>query len=393
MQQWVTYAESNCGPTVTKAVSDCHANGVTLCTAVQYLDANWIYAQGSVPGVQAASSENWWQHEPGQPATAANRIAISSYGGGNVLNQSNPAVDAWFDNYVHSNYNAYDALMMDDSSGSLSNELWGSGFSTSDELTSDTALQASHEQMAAAITHTNGTPFMQIDNALSANDNLSTPFAQLNNPSTVVGVVTEGAPMYDGTMTGYYPSELDEMAYLDHTSNDFDVLLSYDTSGSQQARLVQAATILLGYSQGHTVSWSDLNTNSDDLAIWPEEGIVPTQPIQTMSAPTGVDCLAGQGVTCSNGGHNDLQVATGVYRREFTQCYDHGTKFGDCAALVNTTSSPITIAPSWLTQSYGHLITLNGGDLQAGGTVNLQGATFTPGQTTIPANDAILLAQ
>ncbi|MGO9976980.1 MAG: hypothetical protein ACLP01_30105 [Solirubrobacteraceae bacterium] len=378
---------------MTKAVSDCHVNGVTLCTAVQYLDANWIYAQGSVPGVQAASSENWWQHDPGQPATAANRIAISSYGGGNLLNQSNPAVDAWFDNYVHSNYNAYDALMMDDSSGSLSNELWGSGFSTSDELTSDSALQASHEQMAASITHTNGTPFMQIDNALSANDNLSTPFAQLGNPSTVVGVITEGAPMYDGTMTGYYSSELDEMAYLDHTSNDFDVLLSYDTSGSQQARLVQAATILLGYSQGHTVSWSDLNTNSDDLAVWPEEGIVPTQPIQTMGAPTGVDCLAGQGITCSNGGHNDLQVATGVYRREFAQCYDQGTKFGDCAALVNTTSSPITVPSTWLTQSYGHLITLNGSDLQAGGTVNLQGATFTPGQTTIPANDAILLAQ
>jgi hypothetical protein len=35
---------------------------------------------------------------------------------------------------------------------------------------------------------------------------------------------------------------------------------------------------------------------------------------------------------------------------------------------------------------------MNGGDVQSGGTVDLTGASFTPGSTTVPADDAILLS-
>jgi hypothetical protein len=246
--------------------------------------------------------------------------------------------------------------------------------------------------MAAAMTHTNGTPFLQIDNTLDPNPYLAVPFSMLNNPSSVTGLVSEGAPMSDGTLTPYYPGLLDEMAYVDHTSNDFIALLSYDRSGSLRARLVQEATVLVGYSAGHTVDWSDLEQNSSDLSAWPEEGIVPTNPVQSMSAPGGADCLAGQGIVCSSGGHNTLQVAPGVYRREFADCYNHGVAFGQCATIINTTSSAVTVQGSWLTQSYGHQITMNGGDVQSGGTVNLAGATFTAGTTTVSADDAMLLS-
>lgn len=34
VRQWLTYAETNCGPGETKANSDCHANGVTYCTTL-----------------------------------------------------------------------------------------------------------------------------------------------------------------------------------------------------------------------------------------------------------------------------------------------------------------------------------------------------------------------
>jgi hypothetical protein len=390
VRQWVTFAESNCGTDGTKALSDCHSGGVTYCTAVQYVDANWIYQQGSLP-VAADAQENWWLHEPGY-TDSSHRISDSAYGGGNVLNQLNPAVDAWFHSYVQTNYNGYDALMMDDSSGSLSNLTWGSGSSTSQEIGSDSQLQAAHDQMAAAMTHTSGQPFLQIDNALSVNDNLSNPFPMLNNSTGVEGVVSEGAPMENGTMIGYYSTMLDEMAKINQTDNDFAVWLSYDNSGSLQARQVQAASLLLGYSPGHTVAWSDLETNSNDLAIWPEEGIVPTDPVQTMSAPGGTSCLAGKGVLCSSGGHNTLQVASGVYRREFAECYNQSVAFGPCAALVNSTGSPVTVQSSWLTQSYSHQITMDGGDVQSGGTVDLSGTSFTPGSTSIPADDAILLS-
>src|SRR5579875_3071511 len=33
VRAWLTYAESNCGPNATKALSDCHADGNTYCTA------------------------------------------------------------------------------------------------------------------------------------------------------------------------------------------------------------------------------------------------------------------------------------------------------------------------------------------------------------------------
>jgi hypothetical protein len=36
---------------------------------------------------------------------------------------------------------------------------------------------------------------------------------------------------------------------------------------------------------------------------------------------------------------------------------------------------------------------MNGGDVQSGGTINPTGQSFTPGSTTIPANDAILISQ
>jgi hypothetical protein len=390
VRQWLTYAESHCGPTATKAMSDCHSGATTYCSAIEYLDTNWIYGEGSAPGVSSVAQESWWLHQPGY-SDAANRVSVASYDGGNLLNQSNTSVQDWFKSYVDSNFNEYDGLMMDDTSGSLSGLTYGSGYSSTNEISSDAALQSSHEQMAAALTHTSGAPFLQIDNALNPNDNLSTPFSMLNSTTGVEGVVAEGAPMSNGTLTDYYPSLLDEMAYVDNTAQDFIVLLSYDSSADPQSRLVQAATALLGYSGNHVVSWSDLETVNDDLAVWPEEGIVPTSPVQTMSTPSGTNCLAGQGVTCSSGGHNSLQVAPGVYRREFGDCYNQGASVGACAAIVNTTGSAVTVQGSWLTQSYGHQLTLSGGDVQSGGTVDPTGATFTAGSTQIPADGAALL--
>ncbi len=392
VQKWVTYAESTCGPTDTKALNDCQVSGTTYCTAVAYLDANHIYSQGSVP-IEAAAAEDWWLHEPGY-SDSAHRITFPGvYGTGYLLNQSNPAVDSWIDNYVTSNFDSYGALMMDDSSGGLSNELYPSGYATSAELSTDAALQASHEQMASSIKHVNGTPFIQIDNGNGDNPNLTSALPLLNNPSNVVGVISEGAPWDGGVIpSSFYDYVLDNMAYIDHTTNDFQVLLSYDPSGSQQGRRVQEATLLLGFSPGHTVGWSDLDTNSNDLSVWPEEGIYSTNPIQSMGEPGGSNCFMANGLDCSTGGHNDVEVSPNVYVREFRNCYNQGAAFGNCAVIMNNTSSPVTVQSSWLHGSYAHQITFNGGDVQSNGSLNLTGAAFTPGSTTVPANDAMMLA-
>jgi hypothetical protein len=218
----------------------------------------------------------------------------------------------------------------------------------------------------------------------------------LNQATGVDGLIAEGEPEDDGTLDPYYSTLLDQIAYVSDETNGFVVPLSYASAGAsyqQQSRLVQEATMLLGYSPGRLVDWADLEQGSNDLAVWPEEGIYPTEPVQSMSAPSGSGCLAGTGVVCPTGGHNDLQVAPGVYRREFAACYDHSVAFGACAAVVNTTASPITVPSSWLTHTYAHQITLQGGDVQSGGQINLATTPFTPNTTTIPAHAATLLAR
>jgi hypothetical protein len=390
VRSWLSYAESNCGAGNARALSDCHQAGTTYCTAIQYLDANMIYSSESVP-VASDAQESWWVHQPGY-SDAAHRLTFdNSFGTADLLDQSNTSVQAWFQNYVHSNYNSFDGLMMDDTSASQSEQFYGSGSSSSEELTSDSAIVSEHEQMAAAMTHGDGSPFMQVDNGLSVNPWTTPAFSLLNNGG-VSGLIAEGDPIDNGTLTGYYSTLLDDMSYIDHTPSDFLVLLSYDPSGSLQARRIQAATVLLGYSPGHIVSWSDLEQDNHDLQVFPEEGIYPTNPVQTMAAPSGNGCLHGNGQLCTSGGHTDLQVAPGVYRREFHDCYDQGTSFGNCAVIVNDTGNPVTIQSSWLTLNYTHQITLNGGDVQTGGTINTNGNNYTPGNTTIPANDATLLS-
>jgi hypothetical protein len=393
----VTYAESNCGPGGdAKADSDCHSGATVFCNVIQYLDTNWIFPNGSPPwkSFSAAASASWFQHTPGSQATP---ITSNGYGGGFLINQSNPAVKSFFQSYVRSNYNSDDGLMMDDQSAGLSTQLYYSpcGCATSNEVGSNAALQAAHGAMSASMTHPSGQSFTQVDNTLPPNPYLPQGLNMLNQASSVDGLVAEGEPEYNGTLDPFYSTLLDQIAYVENNTKSFVVPLSYDQAGSstqQQSRRVQEATILLGNSPGHLVDWADLEQGSSDLAVWPEEGIDPTNPVQSMSTPGGNGCLAGTGTVCSTGGHNDLQVAPGVYRREFGACYNKGVRFGTCAAIVNTTSSPVTVKSAWLTHSYGHQIAFNGGDVQSGGTINPAGTSFTPGSTPVGAHDATLLA-
>jgi hypothetical protein len=397
VRSWVTYAEANCGPGGdSKALADCHAGGSVGCDVIQYLDTNWIYPNGSPTwgSFSAAAAQSWYQHTPG---SQTNKILSTGYGGGYLINQGSGAVQSFFQNYVRSNYGSEDGLMMDDQSPSLGAQLYYSscGCSTTDEVSSDAGLQAAHAAMAGAMTRANGQRYLQIDNSLPPNPYQPQGLGMLSQSTNVQGLIAEGEPEYNGTLDPYYSTLLDQIAYVAHQASGFVVPLSYGDAGAsyqQQSRRVQEATILLGYAPGRLVDWADLEQGSSDLAVWPEEGIYPTSPVQTMAAPGGSGCLAGTGVVCSSGGHNSLQVAPGVYRREFGACYDHGVSFGPCAAIVNTTGSPVKVSASWLTHSYSHEVGFSGGDVQSGGSINVAGAPFAANATTVAAKDAILLA-
>jgi hypothetical protein len=362
---------------------------------IQYLDTNWIYPNGSPTWTpfSSAASESWYQHTPG---SQSKRILSKGYGGGYLINQDSTPVRSFFRDYARGNYNDVNGLMMDDQSSNLSTQLYYSscGCSSSDEVNTTPQLRDAHTNMSAAMTHSDGQHFLQIDNTLPPNPYLPQGFDLLNRGDGVRGLISEGAPMSDGTLDPFYSTLLDQIAYVADRTNAFVVPLSYGDGGASyegRSRRIQEATILLGYSPGHLVDWADLEQNSNNLAVWPEEGIYPTRPLESMGAPGGSGCLAGNGQVCSTGGHNDVQVAPGVYRREFATCYDKGVAFGGCAAIVNTTGSPVTISGSWLRRSYGHVISFDGGDVQSGGTVDLTGGSFNAGTTTVGPHDATLL--
>lgn len=426
VQQWVTYAETNCGPN-TVALNNCHEGGVVYCQVIAYSETSFIYSNNPLRGACSDLScypEDFWLHEPGVTPSSSTRLSFtSSYDNPTIadyyLNKKSTDVDLWFQNYARTNYGNYDGFMIDDSGGSLSGLLANSTQSatSSYEITSDAELIASYDQLAGYLTKSNGTPYIKVDNGLDPWPVYDQDFTRLDNAKGVDGLLVEGSPIYNNNIgsdpEGYpeyahadrYATLLDDMAHVDNDTSSFIVLLSYDNSDSSpggsgnqlMSRRVQAATVLLGYSPGHVVSWSDLEQNNDNLAVWPEEGIYPMNPIQSMGSPSGSGCLSGNsgdngyGTICSSGGHNDIQVANGVYRREFKNCYNQGQAFGPCAVIVNDTPSPVAVQSSWLTQTYTHQITFAGGDVQSGGSIDLSGASFSPGTTTVAAYDAMLI--
>jgi hypothetical protein len=395
VRRWVTIAESDCGPQTTKARTDCHAGSTAYCQVLQYLDTDWNFGVEAVH-IGRASDPSWWMHQPAPHQQV--RLFSNSFGGGHLVNQNNPAVRHFFQTYARKHYNADEGLLLDWQSPSLAQELYYStcGCRATREIHSDKALRSAHQAMSAALTHKSGAPFIQVDNSLPPNPFLPQGFDMLNHSTGVVGWVVEGEPENYGTLDPYYSTLLDQIAYVATRTRGYVVPMSRAQAGAanqQQIRRVQEATMLLGYSPGHLVDWANLETGSANLAVWPEEGIYPTSPVQSMRAPRGRGCLAGTGNVCSRGGHVDIQVARGVYRREFAACYARQVRFGACAAIVNTTGRPVTVRSSWLRRSYGHQITFNGGDVQSGGTIGLAGARFVAGSTRVAPDDAILLAR
>lgn len=392
VRRWLSYAESNCGPNTTKALRDCHG-GTPACKVMQYVDAEWYFPSDGLKLARAVLGD-WWLHPPGGLAG----IFTDTEGGGYLLNQMNPDVRAAYQQYIRDNYDADDGLLMDWQSPSLSQELYYSNCAckTTREIGSDQQLQAAHTAMAAAMTHRDGRPFLQADNSLAANPYLPQGFNMINPAIGVGGWVAEGRPVDGGRIDSWYSTLLDQMAYIATRTSGYTVLFSRSPAGaSYQAlsRRVAEATVLLGYAPGRVVDWADLEEGNGQLAVWPEEGIYPTRGVQAVQPPGGPGCMAGQGGTCTSGGHNALQVAPGVYRRVFRACYNRRIAFGPCAAIVNTTGHSITVRRSWLRGArLRHQITFAGGDVQSGGRIDLRGGRFIAGSTAVPAGDAILLA-
>lgn len=193
-------------------------------------------------------------------------------------------------------------------------------------------------------------------------------------------------------------------------------------SGTQlQQRRYHLATIWAGYDQQRTVSWEAMNPRPTILNIYPEEQIVPANPVETMgdmtnSGTKGTGCDGNKIDNTMTGGVHDLVVFCkanlGVYVREFRNCYSWRVLVGRCAVVFNTTNTAVTISSSWafpsgaaaLTKNYGHSLEITGSDVVTDGCsdttgcatgsgtdLNFKGNPFVINSSEAPADDALFL--
>jgi len=139
-------------------------------------------------------------------------------------------------------------------------------------------------------------------------------------------------------------------------------------SDTRAGRIYWLASWWLTYDSNHSVAL-ELVSSSSAVYLFPEEMLVPTNPLQTAAS----NDIA------------DLRSSTGAYIRQFGDCYYDRIPWGACAAIVNPTSSSVGMPSA--ASGYHHALALNLYNLFEGGAASL--TTSVPGSLS-PGSAAVL---
>jgi hypothetical protein len=401
VEKYLTYAEG--GLANTKAQQDCDTSP-KMCHSVAYTNPNLVYSDALCPfepdaQFLAASSESWFVHLSGY-SDAAHRVQGSYSRTCNgtaetdpvyLADQANPDVVAWWNSYIQQNLNSWDYYWLDSTETTVAGQAFGPGgsfcpgvsaCSTTQEYPTDASVLAAHISFADALSHVNGSALQYFYNGFQFNSGTIENTSLLSeDPSYFLGAVCENCVVNAGVLQpANYTQVLNGMLAVNGIAGAQFVQLDTGSSASGSAaqisqRTVALAIAWLAYEDGHTVIFPNFEYTTENLAVWPEDLIYPGAPVQSMQWSA-----------------NDIMVTGSVYRREFRQCFNEQVAIGPCAAIVNASSATVTVASSWLTQTYTHQITPQGGDVLSGGTLSLTTTTFTPNVTTIASGQAILLS-
>lgn len=397
VRQYLSFAEGGIGN--EKAVRDCNGSGA--CVSVMYFDPNFIYDSTVCPysmytGFLSQAQENWFVHLPGY-SDAAHRLSGSyvQHCKGSAIdvpvyaaNFANPDVRRYWVRYLQDYGDDWGAYQMDDTSdsmltqfygpgGGMCKALGGNGYCThTQEIASDADVVRLRRRFAAEFKHVNGAPMTFYYNGISFTKNSPLVPPLLGNGSRFAGAICEGCVVSANRFRpNLYDKVLTAMAQIDRIPGASFVELNTGNapagSDAQIAqRLVTTAIAWLGFADGHTIVWPNLEDATNNLASWPEDGIYPTAPLETMS-----------------NGANDLAVAPRVYRREFRACYVAGSPAGPCAAVVNASAAPVTLSANWFKAVYSRAIVPAGGDVLDGGSLGSRpardGEVIEPGQALL----------
>jgi hypothetical protein len=392
VRRLLTYAEDGDGD--GKTLSDCY--GGTSCKSVYYWDPNHVIQPSSgcvyhpAEEIMDVASESWFIHDRGYHDS--NHRVWGRRPNGCVawaMNPSNSSYQSWWRGYLRSHADGYDYYFTDDDYMMLSKEMyftsgggcrpWPTKCTSTEEIPNDASMVLAHATLVNAMSHRDGDPMKFFFQQVSFDDALDA--SAFGASSRFVGITCEGcisSPAYPA-LYSRYSWVLDAMAAVNATGGQFELTSQGDAGGGSATehlqRLLTTGFAWLGYKEGHTIVWADLEEeHPDKLPVWPEDLIYPSQPLQTMVS-----------------GHSNIEVASGVYRREFATCYQKGVYFGHCAAVVNANGGRTVVRSSWLRQAYHHFVTISGGDELTGGVANVRGGSFYVNDTSIEGGGAILL--
>jgi hypothetical protein len=169
---------------------------------------------------------------------------------------------------------------------------------------------------------------------------------------------------------------------------------TFDPTGD---RIYALGGIWLVYDPRYSIAWNDVDPGSGDPHMVDFDGnwdsmvaeftIVPTQPVQTATSSDITTLQISDGHTLSGAPNG------GVFRREFTQCYQDGASIGHCAVVLNPESPQypsggVVSMPS-LTYTYSKSLSLTDAPADAGGPVSWSSTV----PTSLQPRTAVILAQ
>jgi hypothetical protein len=153
-------------------------------------------------------------------------------------------------------------------------------------------------------------------------------------------------------------------ALLDTTQHHYPAICGGNGSLSDNRALRNywLSSWWLTYDPTYSVAL-EIMSSPGSVYLFAEETLVPYSPLQTATSSI-----------------SQLQRSNGVYAREFSGCYLKGVSVGACAAVVNPTSSTLSIPH--LSRSYTRRLVLDNNNLYDGGQVYLKTGLPTLGPGT-----------
>jgi hypothetical protein len=403
VRTYLSYAQGGLGN--SKAVNDCSGSG-GACKSVFYFDPHMFYDTAicgnmspDAKGIYENAKENWFVHLHGytdsshrvhgsyRQSCKGTTYTIPVY----AMDTLNAGVRSYFANYLHTYARGFNEFFLDDTSGKVTSQFYGAGggfcggiCTTTQELPVDSYVVAEHGALATALTLPSGAPMYGVFNGVNFTNGRANDLSILTSSAHFHGAVCEGCVISGGKpRPAMFAPVLNAMAQVSALSNaQFielnDGALAGNLGALSAARKLTTAMAWLGYSNGHTAVWPNLEQYTQNLAIFPENSIYPSSPLQTMRASVGA---------------SDIEVAPNVYRREFGACYYNRSAIGACAAIVNGSGGAVVVRSTWLHRTYTHSVQLIGGDIPNGGRISLTGSSFSPNRTYVGAGQALMIVR